>query len=385
MDGRRGDRPRAADDALIAVVVLKGSVFFLANPLMRLRVPVAVDFLQTASYGAGGEHPGEVRIRKDLDLSIRGRDVLLVEDIVDTGFTVRTILDLLRYRGARSVRLCALLDKTAGRQVEVPIDYRGFAIENVFVVGYGLDHGERYRNLPYIAVWQGGGAPRAPPAPPPPPTGRAGPRKEHVRHAIPPHRPGAGGDRPLLAGGLRRRLAVHLRPGGLGPRDRRAGRRRLRGPGPAGAREPPPGAGQRRLRLLGRGEGDGLRRRPRRLPAPQRPLRRSHGRAPAGPLHGPGGGPSPRRPGRDRPGGPVEARGRLGRAPSPAGPRGGSLVIDRLSASRPQVLGQQLADEGRLAATGRLGHDAPGERVQGRDHGPGAPAAGRGDVGGRCV
>src|SRR5579864_4006447 len=160
--GRRGHR-RPQDDPLIAVGVLKGSVFFLADLLKRLRVPVAVDFLQTASYGAGGENRGEMRIRKDLDLSIRGRDVLLVEDIVDTGFTIRTILDLLRFRGARSVRLCALLDKTAARQVEVPIDYRGFAIENVFVVGYGLDHGERYRNLPYIAVWQAEGAPPATP------------------------------------------------------------------------------------------------------------------------------------------------------------------------------------------------------------------------------
>jgi hypoxanthine phosphoribosyltransferase len=162
--GRRGGRARPQDDPLIAVGVLKGSVFFLTDLLKRLRIPVAVDFFQTASYGASGESRGEVRIRKDLDLSIRGRDVLLVEDIVDTGCTVRTILDLLRFRGARSVRLCALLDKTAARQVEVPIDYRGFAIENVFVVGYGLDHGERYRNLPHIAVWQaeGGEPPAAP-------------------------------------------------------------------------------------------------------------------------------------------------------------------------------------------------------------------------------
>src|SRR5258707_3556395 len=152
--GRRGGRPRPQDDPLIAVGVLKGSVFFLADLLKRLRVPVAVDFFQTASYGAAGESRGEVRIRKDLDLSIRGRDVLLVEDIVDTGFTVRTILDLLRYRGARSVRLCALLDKAAARRVEVPIDYRGFVVENAFVVGYGLDHDERHRNLPYIAVWE---------------------------------------------------------------------------------------------------------------------------------------------------------------------------------------------------------------------------------------
>jgi hypoxanthine phosphoribosyltransferase len=178
-----GGRPRPQDDPLIAVGVLKGSVFFLADLLKRLRVPVAVDFLQTASYGGGGENRGELRIRKDLDLSIRGRDVLLVEDIVDTGFTVRTILDLLRYRGARSVRLCALLDKTAARQVEVPIDYRGFAIENVFVVGYGLDHGERYRNLPYIAVWQAEGEPPAAPTAPTPERSVSGMQFHHTDQA----------------------------------------------------------------------------------------------------------------------------------------------------------------------------------------------------------
>lgn len=154
--------PRTAADPLIAVGVLKGSVFFLTDLLKSLTVPVAVDFLQTSSYGSGGDRRGEVRIRKDLDLSIHGRDVLLVEDIVDTGYTVRTILDLLRFRGARSVRLCALLDKAAARQVEVPIDYRGFTIENVFVVGYGLDFDERCRNLSYIAEWQPESAAPAP-------------------------------------------------------------------------------------------------------------------------------------------------------------------------------------------------------------------------------
>ena len=181
--GRRGGRPRPQDDPLIAVGVLKGSVFFLADLLKRLRVPVAVDFLQTSSYGTGGESRGELRIRKDLDLSIRGRDVLLVEDIVDTGFTVRTILDLLRYRGARSVRLCALLDKAAAREVEVPIDYRGFIVENVFVVGYGLDHGERYRNLPYIAVWQAEGEPPATPAAPTPERSMSGMQFHHTDQA----------------------------------------------------------------------------------------------------------------------------------------------------------------------------------------------------------
>lgn len=135
---------------LICVGLLKGSVFFMVDLLQRLQLPLAVDFLQTSSYGAGTV-PGEVRIRKDLDLSIRGKDVLLIEDIVDTGWTLRTVLDLLRFRKARSVKLCALLDKASRREVEVPIDYRGFAIEDKFVVGYGLDYDEQYRNLPYVA------------------------------------------------------------------------------------------------------------------------------------------------------------------------------------------------------------------------------------------
>lgn len=141
-------------DPLVAIGVLKGSAFFLCDLLKQVHVPVALDFLQTSSYGAGTT-PGEVRILKDVDLPLRGRDVLLVEDIVDTGFTLQTILTLLRFRGARSVRLCALLDKRAARRVDVPIDYCGFVIENLFVVGYGLDAGERYRNLPYIGVYEG--------------------------------------------------------------------------------------------------------------------------------------------------------------------------------------------------------------------------------------
>lgn len=143
------DRDYADSDRLVCIGVLKGSVFFLVDLLKQVTVPVEVDFFQTASYGSGTE-PGEVRIRKDIDLAIRGSDVLLIEDIVDTGFTLRTILDLLRFRGARSVRLCALLDKGERREVEVPIDYRGFPIDDIFVVGYGLDYDEKYRNLPFI-------------------------------------------------------------------------------------------------------------------------------------------------------------------------------------------------------------------------------------------
>lgn len=142
----------ADSERLVAVGVLKGSVFFMVDLLKHIKIPVAVDFFQTSSY-RDATTAGEIRIRKDIDLSIRDADVLLIEDIVDTGYTLRTILDLLRFRGARSVQLCALLDKAARRQVEVPIDYRGFEVDDVFVVGYGLDYAEQYRNLPYIGVF----------------------------------------------------------------------------------------------------------------------------------------------------------------------------------------------------------------------------------------
>jgi hypoxanthine phosphoribosyltransferase len=148
------DRDYADSDRLLCIGVLKGSVFFMVDLLKKLTVPLAIDFFQTSSYG-GSTTPGEVRIRKDVDLPVRGKDVLLIEDIVDTGHTLNTILGLLRFRGARSVRLCALLDKKEAREVEIAIDYRGFEIENLFVVGYGLDFDERYRNLPYIGVLDG--------------------------------------------------------------------------------------------------------------------------------------------------------------------------------------------------------------------------------------
>ena len=141
----------AGSERLICIGVLKGSVFFMVDLLKRVQLPLVVDFFQTASYGTSTKR-GEVRIRKDVEVAIAGADVLLIEDIVDTGYTLRTILELLRFRGAKSVRLCALLDKAEAREVEVPIDYSGFTIENQFVVGYGLDYAEYYRNLPYIGV-----------------------------------------------------------------------------------------------------------------------------------------------------------------------------------------------------------------------------------------
>ena len=145
------DRDYADAEDLVCVGVLKGSVFFMVDLLKKMKVPLKVDFFQTSSYGSGTE-PGEVKILKDIDISIRGKDVVLIEDIVDTGFTLRTILDLMRFRGAKSVKLCALLDKAERRRVVVPIDYLGFPVDDVFVIGYGLDFDERYRNLPYIGV-----------------------------------------------------------------------------------------------------------------------------------------------------------------------------------------------------------------------------------------
>lgn len=148
------DDDYAKSERLVCVGVLKGSIFFLVDLMKRLKTPAVVDFFQTSSYGSGTKS-GELRVRKDVDMSLRGQDVLLIEDIVDTGYTLRTVLDLLRFRGARSVRLCALLDKKEAREVEVPIDYCGFRIANEFVVGYGLDYNERYRNLDFIAVYEG--------------------------------------------------------------------------------------------------------------------------------------------------------------------------------------------------------------------------------------
>ncbi len=145
------ERDYADSERLICIGVLKGSVFFLVDLLKRVQLPLVVDFFQTASYGTSTKR-GEVRIRKDVEVAIAGADVLLIEDIVDTGYTLRTILELLRFRGAKSVKLCALLDKAEAREVEVVIDYSGFTIENQFVVGYGLDYAEYYRNLPYIGI-----------------------------------------------------------------------------------------------------------------------------------------------------------------------------------------------------------------------------------------
>jgi hypoxanthine phosphoribosyltransferase len=148
------DRDYAGNDPILCIGVLKGSIFFMVDLLKQVQTPLQLDFFQTSSYRSSTT-AGEIRIRKDVDISVRGRDVLLIEDIVDTGYTLRTVMALLEFRGARSVKLCTMLDKVAAREVEIPIHYTGFQIDNVFVVGYGLDLDERFRNLPYIGVWEG--------------------------------------------------------------------------------------------------------------------------------------------------------------------------------------------------------------------------------------
>ena len=147
------DRDYRDTERLVCIGVLKGAVFFMTDLLKRLHVPVAVDFFQVSSY-RGAMTPGELRVRKDIDLPVRGHDVLIIEDIVDTGYTLRTVLDMFRFRGARTVKLCALLDKRERREVEVTVDYCGFEIDDRFVVGYGLDFDERWRNLPYVGWLQ---------------------------------------------------------------------------------------------------------------------------------------------------------------------------------------------------------------------------------------
>jgi hypoxanthine phosphoribosyltransferase len=139
---------------LFLVGVLKGAVFFLSDLMRHLTVRCELDFMAVASYGSSTDSSGVVRILKDLDAPIEGRDVLIVEDIVDSGLTLSYLLRTLRARGPASLEVCALLTKPERRKVELPIKYVGFEIPNRFAIGYGLDFGERYRNLPYVAVLQ---------------------------------------------------------------------------------------------------------------------------------------------------------------------------------------------------------------------------------------
>jgi hypoxanthine phosphoribosyltransferase len=136
----------------VLVSVLKGALPFLADLMRAMPMPVSVDLMEVSSYGSGTETSGQVRILKDLSRSIDGRHVIIVEDIIDTGLTLNYLLRYIADKGPASVTIVCLLDKPARRLAEIPIDYRGFTIPDRFVVGYGLDYDERYRNLPYIGV-----------------------------------------------------------------------------------------------------------------------------------------------------------------------------------------------------------------------------------------
>ncbi len=136
----------------IMVSVLKGAFVFMADLVREITVPCTVDFMAVSSYGKGSKSSGQVQIIKDLDTNIEGRHVIVVEDILDSGNTLSYLLELLRARRPASVRLCTLLDKPARRKVQVDIDYRGLEVPDEFIVGYGLDYAEQYRNFPEIGV-----------------------------------------------------------------------------------------------------------------------------------------------------------------------------------------------------------------------------------------
>ena len=134
------------------ICILKGSIFFTCELAKRITVPVSLDFMQVSSYGNATTSSGIVRIKKDLDDSMEGKEVLIVEDIIDSGRTLHYLIPVLKQRNPASIRLCALLSKPDRREAEVNIDYLGFEIPDEFVVGYGLDYAQKYRNLPFIGV-----------------------------------------------------------------------------------------------------------------------------------------------------------------------------------------------------------------------------------------
>jgi hypoxanthine phosphoribosyltransferase len=136
----------------LLICVLKGGLMFLADLMREIQLPVEIDFMAVSSYGDSTESSGVVRILMDLQRNIQGRHVLIVEDIIDTGQTLNYIIENLQTRDPASVKVCTLLNKFARREVDIPLDYVGFDIPDKFVVGYGLDYGEIYRNLPYVAV-----------------------------------------------------------------------------------------------------------------------------------------------------------------------------------------------------------------------------------------
>ncbi len=137
------------------ICILKGSVFFMCELAKRITVPVSMDFMSVSSYGDGTSSSGIVKIAKDLDETLEGKDVIIIEDIIDSGRTLYYLIDILNARKPKSMRLCTLLDKPDRRVKDVKVDYVGFSIPDEFVVGYGLDYAQKYRNLPYIGIVHG--------------------------------------------------------------------------------------------------------------------------------------------------------------------------------------------------------------------------------------
>ncbi|MBS4175755.1 hypoxanthine phosphoribosyltransferase [Bacillus sp. FJAT-49736] len=136
----------------LAIGVLKGATLFMADLLKQVDTYLEMDFMDVSSYGKSTVSSGEVKILKDLDTSVEGRDILIIEDIIDSGLTLSYLVELFRYRKAKSIKIVTLLDKPTGRKANIEADYVGFIVPDAFVVGYGLDYAERYRNLPYIGV-----------------------------------------------------------------------------------------------------------------------------------------------------------------------------------------------------------------------------------------
>lgn len=140
-----------SSNELVVVGLLRGSFMFMADLVRLIEMPIAVDFLTASSYGSGTESSRDVKILKDLDGDVQNKDVLIVEDIIDTGFTLSKVREIMKVKGAKSVAICTLLDKPSRREVEVPVEWFGFSIPDEFVVGYGIDYAQHYRNLDYIA------------------------------------------------------------------------------------------------------------------------------------------------------------------------------------------------------------------------------------------
>ncbi|MUV38040.1 Hypoxanthine phosphoribosyltransferase [Lentibacillus sp. JNUCC-1] len=136
----------------LAIGVLKGAMPFMADVLRHMNIHLEMDFMDVSSYGSGMRSSGEVKIVKDLDTKVEGRDLLIIEDIIDSGLTLSYLVDLFKYRKANSIKIVTLLDKPSGRTADIKADVIGFEVPNEFVVGYGLDYDEKYRNLPYIGV-----------------------------------------------------------------------------------------------------------------------------------------------------------------------------------------------------------------------------------------